>query len=408
MNAGDGLRAGVLALGLSAATTLAGPVAASAAPPAALYVAPNGSNHGTCSRQTPCATITHAVAVAHAGDSVLVAPSTYRGQVTVSKRLTLRAEGPGVEIDATGATNGIALGVVFSTPTQPRPIGDASGSVVSGFMVKNANQEGILALGSHLTLAGNIVANNDLGATAAGASGECASEGSVPGDCGEAIHLAGVTKSVIAGNYVTGNTGGILVSDEFGPTAFNRIINNAVVNNASDCGITVPGHNPNALSSTGARQPNKGGVYRNRISGNVVNGNGAAGIGFFAGGPGTASYDNVAEHNRVSSNGLPGVAMHTHTPNADVNGNQVINNFFARNGLGAPAFHQPPGDPGTPVNKTTDLDIVSDPGATPITGSVIRGNLFTDAQVGIWLVTTGRTKIAGNTFHNVDVHVRRS
>ena len=101
MNAGDGLRAGVLALGVSAATTLAGPVAASAAPPAALYVAPNGSSHGTCSRQTPCATITHAVAVAHAGDSVLVAPGTYRGQVTVSKRLTLRAEGPGVEIDAT-------------------------------------------------------------------------------------------------------------------------------------------------------------------------------------------------------------------------------------------------------------------------------------------------------------------
>jgi nitrous oxidase accessory protein NosD len=310
-------------------------------------------------------------------------------------------------VDASGHLNGIALGVAFVTPTSIRVIGNASGSMVSGFTVENATQEGILALGSHFAIENNVVTHNDLGAFVKNAKGECAAEGETPGDCGEGIHLGGVTDSYIYGNEVTGNTGGILVSDELGPTTRNWIVRNTVVNNVSDCGITLAGHNGNAVSASGRPQPARGGVYHNWIVSNDVKGNGAAGIGMFAGGPGTGVYGNNVVGNTVSSNGLPGVAMHTHTPDADANGNRVVGNFFSHNALGIPAAGIGPGDPGTPVDKTTDIDVVADPGATPITGTVIRKNFITDVRVGIWLITSGHTQLGDNAFRHVHRRIVR-
>ena len=397
---------GVLALGAAAIAVT--PAAASATSAGSvLHVAPNGNNANPCTRTAPCRTISHAVAIAPTGGTVLVAPGTYREQVVITKKLQLLAQGPGTLIDAAGKLNGIALGLKFANPNAPQPMGNASGSTVKGFMVENATQEGIVAIGSHLALLGNLVAHNDRGASSSNPQGECAGQGPVPGDCGEGVHLGGVTDSVIAGNFVTGNLGGILVSDEFGPTAFNRISGNKVVNNVPDCGITLPGHNSNAVSSSGARQPRQGGVYRNLISDNDVNGNGAAGIGFFASGPGTGSYDNVAQGNRISSNGIPGIAVHTHAPDSDANGNQMLGNTLSRNGLGE-GGHPPLGDPDTPVNTTTNIDVVADPGATPISGTVIKHNLIKNVTVGIWLVTSGHTTVADNTFRNVQIPVKHS
>lgn len=372
-----------------------------------LYVAPNGSDANACTKHARCATIAHAVSVAHSGDTVLVAPGTYVGTVTVTKKLDLQATGPGVVINAAGDLNGIGLGFVFLTPTSFMPIGNASGSEVRGFTIENATQEGIVAVGRDLVISGNTLVHNDLGAFAPAAIGECAAQGQAPGDCGEAIHLGGVTHSRISDNHVTGNAGGILVSDEVGPTGWNTISDNVVVNNFSDCGITLAGHNGSALSSTGKRQPRMGGVYDNKITDNTVSGNGAAGIGFFAGGPGTGVYDNVAWGNRIKGNGLPGVSMHTHSPDADANGNHVIGNWFSDNGVGIPVAHVPPGDPGTPVNTTTDIDVVSDPGATPITGTVIEDNHIANVKTGIWLITAGTTDVDGNTFRNVATHIIR-
>jgi hypothetical protein len=62
------------------------------------------------------------------------------------------------------------------------------------------------------------------------------------------------------------NTGGILLSDETGPTAHNRITANVVADNLSDCGITVAGHNP-AAAPGGVPAPKAAGVYANVISG---------------------------------------------------------------------------------------------------------------------------------------------
>ena len=64
-----------------------------------------------------------------------------------------------------------------------------------------------------------------------------------------------------------------------GPRTTILVANNVVTGNATDCGITVPGHNPNALSATGQPQPSVAGVYDNVIRGNVVTNNGLKGEG---------------------------------------------------------------------------------------------------------------------------------
>ena len=75
-----------------------------------------------------------------------------------------------------------------------------------------------------------------------------------PGDCGEGVHLLAVADSQVNGNFIAHNSGGVLLTDETGPTHNNVIENNLVTRNASDCGITVPHHNPAALNSKGQRQ----------------------------------------------------------------------------------------------------------------------------------------------------------
>ena len=96
--------------------------------------------------------------------------------------------------------------------------------------------------------------------------------GNIPGDCGEGLHLASVTWSWLVGNVVENNVGGILITDEFGPSAHNVISHNIARNNRLDCGITLPSHNALAVSD-----PTKGGVYDNLVIHNLSEGNGGAG-----------------------------------------------------------------------------------------------------------------------------------
>ncbi len=69
---------------------------------------------------------------------------------------------------------------------------------------------------------------------------QCQAEGPAPGDCGEGFHFIHVAYSRISGNHVADNSGGVLLSDDLGPTHNNLVNDNVVTNNASDCGITVP------------------------------------------------------------------------------------------------------------------------------------------------------------------------
>jgi parallel beta-helix repeat protein len=169
----------------------------------------------------------------------------------------------------------------------------------------------------------------------------------VPGDCGEGIHLMTVTHSKVLRNTVTGNLGGILLTDEFGPTAGNLISKNHVFGNPYDCGITVASHSDRAVSPTGRRQPDLGGIYGNRIVGNVSDGNGTrgegAGILLAAAAPGGAVYDNRVVFNEASGNGLPGITLHSHAPMQDISGNVIAGNHLSKNAL--TANKGKPGDP---------------------------------------------------------------
>ena len=98
----------------------------------------------------------------------------------------------------------------------------------------------------------------------------------------------------MVGNNIHDNVGGILITDETGPSHGNLIVRNVWRDNLEDCGITLPLHNAMATSD-----PCKAGVYDNTVVDNVSRGNGGAGVGMFAPFPGTASYDN-----RVISNTL--------------------------------------------------------------------------------------------------------
>ncbi len=398
---------------LIAAGAMAGapPVAAAGS---TLYVSASATAGAA---DTSCATaaystINAAVGAASAGDTVVVCAGTYTEDVAVGKALTL--SGQGATIDASGLDNGIKI--------------TASNVTVMGFTVENATGEGILAQQpnpvkgpmvqgqqlytgapiTHVVIKHNVVESNDQGGLPANAGTttyqECKASGPIPGDCGEGIHLWSVAYSQVILNTVTGNAGGILLTDEFGPTHNNLVAGNVVTDNAYDCGITLPSHNLGRDPQTGKLMPAFGGVYANVVRNNVVLDNGlkgeGAGILIAAPAPGTASYANVIEGNAIWGNGLSGVTIHSHAPGAWVGDNVIRDNMIGTNNLG--------GDPDVTPTKdmaTTGILVWSAATPTPVTisGNTIYGNWY-----GIWMNSTVHAPgaRARNSFWSVSTYVR--
>jgi parallel beta-helix repeat protein len=316
----------------------------------------NPSGSGGC-----FSTIGAAVSAASAGDVVRVAPGTYREDVVIDKPLSLLGQrSETTTIDASGLLNGVNVDG-FNHP-------GLANVIVRGFTVRGANAQGILVTNAtDVLVADNHVTGNDRSLDAVNLV--CpplppyfqAGEGF---DCGEGIHLSGVTYSVVSGNLVEGNAGGILVSDDTGPNHDNLISGNVVQDNPYDCGITLASHHF-ALAPTDPAV----GVSRITVSGNTSLRNGlisgeGAGVGIFAGPPGAQNNDNVVMNNVLRNNALPGVAMHTHAPFQSLNGHLIAGNTISGNG--------PDGDPGTTV--PTGISIFSP--VVPVEGIVIAGNDF--------------------------------
>jgi parallel beta-helix repeat protein len=387
--------AGAVALALSAST------ATGAARHRTLYVSPKGNNaHLTCTKAAPCRTIGFAVGAAKRGDTVVVEKGTYRQRVVINKDIRVIGVGHPVNDLKDRNNNGFVI--------QGRK---AAGAVLSGFVVEHAVFEGIvIEKTAHVTVSNNIVRHNDLGAGVKGATGECMASGEIPGDCGEGIHLyGGVRDSTIKGNLVTGNTGGILLSDEFGPTAGNLITRNTVRGNLADCGITVVGHNAHALSTSGKRQPRVAGVFGNTISKNVVNGNGTKGNGggilLAAGPPGTAVYDNLVRNNTANGNGLAGITLHSHAPGQDLNGNMFKGNKLSHDGLDDTSESEFGLSDGK-SNVTVGILIGS--GFTKLSGIVVTGNVISNTHYGIFTKNAPTISPTANTFHNVAVPLQQT
>jgi len=383
-----------------------------------LYVSPWAGRHAkdqSC-RTAAFRTIGSAVNAAPAGGTVVVCRGTYHEQVVISKPLTLR--GQQAVIDQAGVSPGfqVMLPGLGKQTIYAAVVIVSSHVEVSGFKVTNAQGEGILAAGLAgtvygLKIWGNTVVHNDLGGGVPPKSKYfmCAAEGQVPGDCGEGVHFAGnVAYSTIRKNWITGNSGGVLISDDLGPTHNNVIEANTVTDNTADCGITVPGHNPHALSPRGRRQPAVAGVYDNLIQYNVVTGNGVkgegAGVLFANAGPGTASYNNQVKNNYIAGNGLPGVTMHAHTIGKgqfeDLNGNVIVGNAIGKNNLDGDTLDGPPG----PADlHTTGVLVFS--GGTRVRVAIAR-NYISNNTIGIWLSKAVMASgLRTNVFTNVTIPV---
>jgi parallel beta-helix repeat protein len=361
-------------------------------------VAPNGTDTGNCAR-TPCRTINYALSQANPGDRILVAPGRYAESVHVTKVVTLLATGSsddgggtlaatvgatatagsgGAVIDATGLDNG----VVIDGPA-------TAGTVMRGFTVRNANLEGVLVeRTSDITIVDNLIAQNDALWDPNNVPEPCQSSD----DCGEALHLNSVNDSTLRGNVVRNNVGGILLTDELGgPSARNLIVNNTVVDNEKDCGITLASH---YFSMTGPAPADQGGIYDNTVTRNESSRNGSAGIGIFDGPPGAAAYRNVVSYNVADSNGLPGVAMHAHAPFQNFEDNVVTANTLSRNGPDDDA------ETGAPTGITLWSAVV------PIHHTVISRNRISHEYYGIYTANAVQVEgLATNRYDDVAVPV---
>jgi parallel beta-helix repeat protein len=392
---------GVIVLAVLAVT---GSIATAATHRTWWVAAKGGNNANPCTRAHPCASMEHTIVRAKPGDTIFVEKGTYRQDVIIKK--AVRVIGLGHPVNNLKGRNGNSFDNGFMLLGQ-----GARGAVVSGFIVEGATFEGILARQtSHVTISNNIVRNNDLGAGTPTATGECMGQGEVPGDCGEGLHLWSVTDSTVTGNVVKNNSGGILLSDENGPTARNLIKGNKVLSNVADCGITIVGHTVNLKN--GKPQPKKGGVYANTITGNTVNGNGTKGEGggilLAAGPPGGAVYNNVIKGNTANGNGLAGITIHNHqvppgAPAADLNGNKFLNNKLSHNGV-ADASENEFGKGDFP--NTVGILVGSNAG--PLKGIVITGNTISNSHFGIYTKSdASKVNPKKNTFHNVKVKVKQ-
>ena len=349
------------------------------------YVSPHGSDAQNCGRRHPCKTIGHAVAKAPRRSTIIVRRGAYKESVRIDKRLRLVGVHRPV-IDATGGANGILISGHA-----------AAASLVQGFVVERADQEGILAMRTtQITIQNNLVRQNDLGAAVAHPTGECAPQGQVPGDCGEGLHLMSVTRSRVLSNRVTRNAGGILLTDELGPTAHNLLRRNRVYRNPYDCGITIAGHNDKAVQS-GKLMPKVAGIYNNTILRNFSDANGlrgeGAGILLATAGPGTAVYSNQIRANTANGNSLAGITLHSHAPGDYLNRNRIVGNLVRNDNLG--------GDPDAGDSATTGILVFS--AVSRLQGTIITGNVIRGVQYGIWTQNVPTIRKNANRFENVSV-----
>ena len=256
--------------------------------------------------------------------------------------------------------------------------------LISGFKVRNAKFEGILIANAlDVTVSDNLVSDNNraLDIATPACNGIPAFETNEAEDCGEGIHLMATSHSSIVRNEVDHNSGGILISDETGPTFENLISQNYVHDNPFDCGITLASHGPATSVIPSARLPY--GISHNTIAHNVSAHNGTqvpgagAGVGIFAPFPGTANSDNVVINNDLRNNGMPGFAMHNHAsapapaPGINLNNNVIVGNHFSGNA--ADMFD-------TATAGPTGINIQS---TAPVFGTIVAENVFDNEVIDV-------------------------
>jgi parallel beta-helix repeat protein len=393
---------GLVGLGVFSAALLAPP--AGAVGPVTLTVATTGTDTGSCVG-SPCATLGYALSRAAGNDIIMIEPGTYMASAdptgtsnTVPPALT------GLTIESDAGASGNAANTIIQGAASNGLAVSANDVTVNGLTFNDSGAAGILVTPPSTATAPAAVTGVTIENVVSNNSDQCVNTPSTAvctaaigaGDYGESIWLLSVTDSTLENSTMeNGLDGGLLVSDEMGPSFGNTIQNNMSVNNRLGCGITLAAHNPDAIFSTGAHagEPNPagGGVYNNNVKDNTSSGNGATGIGVF-----NAAYNNMIQGNTFDNNGEPGVKLNPTFPGGDVNGNSVIDNTVGVNSLldgpggGIPGSHN--------SDSTQTTGIMVDAPAGPVTGTIIEGNTVSGNYYGIYLQAgaSGST-VSGNT-----------
>jgi len=335
-----------------------------------LAVVGPSEGHG-CGGPYAYPTISAGLDAVSAGGVVLVCPGTYTEDVVVSKPATLIGLGGAtVQPDAEDASplSDVLGGNNAFTVLAPNV-------TIRGFTVEGATTDGIFVLGDHALVQGVTAQDNVI----------------------NGINVDGSSHSVIRGNTVTRNGGGIELSNDpeaagisfpgsTGTASYDLIAGNHIYGNPEACAIYLVDH-----AGGGAE-----GIHDNVVQGNVVTDNATQGFG---GGvlmaspvPGGSVYDNSITGNTIDGNGLPGIAVHSHVPGQNFSGNSVVGNTIGTNNiLGVESDDA----------ETTGVFIGSqDPLTITVAHNTIHDNHFGIFTAGPSVTVTGG---ATNTFENVDV-----
>jgi parallel beta-helix repeat protein len=358
---------------------------AAAATGRVLYVAPiaSATSGNSCAR-AGYRSVNTAIARAQPGDTVHVCAGTYTESVRVSKAIRLEGE-RGAVINATGEDIGVLV--------------TASSAAVTSLTVRNATGQGIFVRQvKSVTIEQNLIEHNDLG-VGTSIYLYCTTANFVP-DCGEGLHLSGVSYSNVVGNTIRDNSGGILISDELGPTHHNSVQGNTVTNNTKNCGITIVGHKEGAVTAARKLRPKVAGVYKNMITQNTVDSNGTSGTGagILLANPraGMAVYHNTIRANTITNNGLAGVQLNANTTGQYLDGNIISNNTIGTNNL----LHSTTAGNGSTVGISTFIATGASSVQVTVTGNKISANDY-----GIYSGAGTTLTQSGNTFTDVTTPV---
>jgi len=253
----------------------------------------NGNDGNDCmSAQAACRTIGHAISLAASGDSIIVAPATYKENLTIGFSLNVIGSGASATI-----IDGASGGTVVTIPSASAQVTLSDLTIRNGF-------SGLF--GGGIRNAGKLVVNNST------VSGNRVSRSCLNNPCyayGGGIDSSGTLKisnSTIGPNSVRLVCGGRVITCQgigggiYGTGTLTTMNNGTIVGNSVI--VTCPAYPPYPCSAIG------GGLYivHSTISNSTLSGNGVIAQGSKGGTQGSNISGSATLQNSILSNGPNG------------------------------------------------------------------------------------------------------
>lgn len=156
-----------------------------------------GSDSNSCAaRKYACRTIGHAISLASAGDSVVVAAATYPENLTIE--VSLRITGAGA---STTIIDGGGLNTVVTIPNANTPVTISRLTIQNGFAPSGVDGGGVSNHGGRLTISSSVISSNFAFWGSCGGGGVYSSGGTLL-----------ITRSTITANTAAPHGGGICIN----------------------------------------------------------------------------------------------------------------------------------------------------------------------------------------------------